>query len=533
MTSTPGNVSVARRRLAQARRASGHTQETLADLLGVDRTTVARWDTGETEPQPHMRPRLAEALRVSLEELEALLADFTALAPTSQQQEASPKPPPQRRPISPLNAQVGARLKEEREARGWSRDKMARRLLQAIGIADRTTESLKRQILGWERGKHYPRDWASAYAKAFQIAETDLFGSMEPDPLVSGEEEDVKRRLLLESLGVLGAATVLQGDALATIRDAFNVSLAMGGNANTADEWQEIAHEYAHSYLVTPPKLLLPDLAGDIVAWQHAVNRGTDDSLPELFGAGATLALVMASTANSLGLTRESQHWWRSARHAADASQNRDVQVWVQGYEAMSGLYQGRPFRLVLDRAESAIRLGNGRVTPGLLEAMAGKAQVLAQLGAPTEAANVLQHMRDAFDALPDSLTAERASLLTWPVQRLLHTESFVYTTTGQTKEAAKAQAAAISAYPVSVPRERAQVELHRATSLVQDGHTRDGIAHAEHVLQTLPIEQHTRHVRIIAGKVLAAVPDLEAKQPSVNDFRERLAIASAAGGQQ
>jgi tetratricopeptide (TPR) repeat protein/transcriptional regulator with XRE-family HTH domain len=63
-----------RQRLVQRRKAVGLTQEQLAERLSVDRTTVVRWERGETQPQPWLRPRLATALRVSAERIEQLLA---------------------------------------------------------------------------------------------------------------------------------------------------------------------------------------------------------------------------------------------------------------------------------------------------------------------------------------------------------------------------------------------------------------------------------------------------------------------------
>lgn len=60
--------------LSQRRRMVGYTQEQLADRLGVDRTTVVRWERAETDPQPWHRPHLAELLRVSAEELDELLS---------------------------------------------------------------------------------------------------------------------------------------------------------------------------------------------------------------------------------------------------------------------------------------------------------------------------------------------------------------------------------------------------------------------------------------------------------------------------
>ncbi len=64
---------VKRRCFAQARKAAGYTQEGLAERLGVDRTTVARWEAGEYEPHPWQRPRIAEAFGLSLCECNQLL----------------------------------------------------------------------------------------------------------------------------------------------------------------------------------------------------------------------------------------------------------------------------------------------------------------------------------------------------------------------------------------------------------------------------------------------------------------------------
>jgi transcriptional regulator with XRE-family HTH domain len=68
-------VPARRHRLAQRRKAVGLSQEALAEVMGVDRSTIVRWERAATEPQPWHRPRLARALKVSIEELAALLAD--------------------------------------------------------------------------------------------------------------------------------------------------------------------------------------------------------------------------------------------------------------------------------------------------------------------------------------------------------------------------------------------------------------------------------------------------------------------------
>ena len=66
--------AVKRELLAQRRKAVGLTQERLAERLGVERTTVVRWERGESQPAPWLRPRLGAALAVSADRMEELLA---------------------------------------------------------------------------------------------------------------------------------------------------------------------------------------------------------------------------------------------------------------------------------------------------------------------------------------------------------------------------------------------------------------------------------------------------------------------------
>ena len=64
-----------RHRLAQRLRSAGYSQEQLAEALGIERSTVVRWERGETEPQPCLRPKVARTLQISLEQLDDLLSE--------------------------------------------------------------------------------------------------------------------------------------------------------------------------------------------------------------------------------------------------------------------------------------------------------------------------------------------------------------------------------------------------------------------------------------------------------------------------
>jgi transcriptional regulator with XRE-family HTH domain len=66
-------MATKRQGLIKRRTACGYSQEALAEQLRVDRTSIGRWERGETDPQPHIRPRLALLLKVTPVELDALL----------------------------------------------------------------------------------------------------------------------------------------------------------------------------------------------------------------------------------------------------------------------------------------------------------------------------------------------------------------------------------------------------------------------------------------------------------------------------
>ncbi|MFG1913944.1 helix-turn-helix transcriptional regulator [Micromonospora sp. NPDC048898] len=70
-------MALKRHRLCHRRKAMGLSQERLAGILGVERSAVVRWESAETDPQPWHRSRIADALRVTLEQLDEMLVDVS------------------------------------------------------------------------------------------------------------------------------------------------------------------------------------------------------------------------------------------------------------------------------------------------------------------------------------------------------------------------------------------------------------------------------------------------------------------------
>lgn len=68
-------MATRREELARRRAARGFTQESLAERLGIDRSTVGRWERGTMTPLPWNQPDLAKALALTPEALADLLDD--------------------------------------------------------------------------------------------------------------------------------------------------------------------------------------------------------------------------------------------------------------------------------------------------------------------------------------------------------------------------------------------------------------------------------------------------------------------------
>ena len=70
--------------LARRRREVCKTQEGLAMEVGVQRSTVTRWEAGDTTPSLWARPRIANALGVTLDQLDELLGAESQGQPPSE-----------------------------------------------------------------------------------------------------------------------------------------------------------------------------------------------------------------------------------------------------------------------------------------------------------------------------------------------------------------------------------------------------------------------------------------------------------------
>jgi hypothetical protein len=300
------------------------------------------------------------------------------------------------------------------------------------------------------------------------------------------------------------------------------------------EEWREAAMEYGYSYLTRPRRELIADLNEDIAIILRILEGPLDTIDGQgLSGAAARILGLSAMACTDLGFAREARHLWRRAREASDRSEEPDSQLWVRGHEITLGIYEGRPLPILLSLAEQGLARGSGRKTAGYAELLGGKAEALALLKRESEAVATLHQMEDAFADLPSPITGQVDNIYGWPEYRLLHAQSFVYTSLGLTSKAYEAQQAALVTYPSSRAISRSQIEMHHAECLVRDKHLSDGLNHAIRTLRSVPGPKRHKFVTRVASKVWECIPGRERCRPEAMELRQEIVaaeLASSAG---
>ncbi|MGQ0841771.1 helix-turn-helix domain-containing protein [Actinokineospora sp.] len=104
-----------REAFAARRELMGYTQEGLATAVGVDFSTVGRWERGDLTPQPYRRPRIAKALGLTLEHLGTLL---TSTSPRRTRVPSSTAAPAR---IADVDEHMGGRRETHSTRNGASR----------------------------------------------------------------------------------------------------------------------------------------------------------------------------------------------------------------------------------------------------------------------------------------------------------------------------------------------------------------------------------------------------------------------------
>ncbi|WP_285496023.1 NAD(P)H-binding protein [Actinomadura sp. NBRC 104425] len=390
-----------------------------------------------------------------------------------------------------------------------------------MGINDHPPDKIKnlaRQIYSWERGDHFPRDWADAYARAFGMKVRDLFpglveernsasaGTVEAPPSNGPypnnwdeDGEEMERRTLLQALVALGIPVAVGLEALQTIRSG--VDRAVGRNEDGhLEEWEQTVADYGHTYRFAPPRQLMLDLAADLATVQLITSRSKKEKNPAYSSwcrVSAGLSLLMAKTLSNLDQPRLAREWWFTALGAAETSGDRDLQLWINSERLIHGLYEGRPTALLLREADKIIAESSETPCRGLLGVQATRAQLLSLDGADSQARAEIRVCTEMFEKLPPAVTtpdSPRSVIAGWPESRTRYTESWVYGHIGDSRKLDEAIGRLRDVHPLDSPRYKAQVELLEVIGHVRAGDVTEGVRRANEVYAGLPPQQPLHH---------------------------------------
>lgn len=246
-----------RARLARARKAAGLTQEELAYRVGVDRSTVGRWETGDTDPQPWLRRKIAKHLGVTPAHLAGLLDPEPAepAAGDSFDRLAAVLEHP-RRVDDSVVVHLGQVLAEQRRAEDLigprqvlppvlaELELIERLAREARGPVRRSLVRLTaeyRQFAGWmgeDSGDHPSamRHYARAMDAAQEVGDHDMITSvLSMTSHLAWSERDPARAIGLAAAGRRDATRVSAG-VLALVTQQEARGHALDGQARNVDE---------------------------------------------------------------------------------------------------------------------------------------------------------------------------------------------------------------------------------------------------------------------------------------------------------
>ncbi len=339
------------------------------------------------------------------------------------------------------------------------------------------------------------------------------------------EDDDVNRRTLLTLLGpaALGGPIL---DTLEQLRRSLDGALALEPAERDADEWEQLAADYARHVHVQPPARTLPALTADFADLHDRIATASGPLRTRMIHSAAQLAALTAITFVTVRDTLTAQRWWRTAARAAATVGDPRLSALISGRHAVLSLYSAAPER-VLAMADRAIALGTSKPCAGVIMGWSARAQTLARLGHDEAARQALDTITDLYPRLPDSDNHDKTSQWTWTDQRLHFIESEVHSFAGRINLAFRAQDAARALYPATSFQGPTQIEAHRATVLIRSGHVETGVTHLASTLDALTDWQRADGlVHRTATDAVNAVPADQQHKPYVTRARALFAPA-------
>jgi transcriptional regulator with XRE-family HTH domain len=450
-------MTVKRRALAERRKAVGLTQEQLAEVLDVERSTVVRWEAGETTPLPRSRPKLAEALAVSVDELDVMLGEG--------------QPVEDARSTSSSAAHMADRLHDDPEH-------------DAVLVSPWTHQGTVEASVVLRGGRsRVERRHFVLLGGAALTAPAHQWLVQEPGPLVSGLSG---RRV---SAGLVDRLTAMVCD----LRKMDDVA---GGGSVLSLAQDEF--EWVTGLL-------------DRAVYDERTGRALHVALAEL----GQLCGWAAYDAGYHGLA---QRYYVAALRAAHSADDRPLGAHILSCMAEQAAREGQPDEAVT-LIQTALTGTRGCQTPSLLANLyTGQAYAFATLGDGSSCTAALSQARTQIERLTP---AAEPPWLYWVNPANMTSEvGNALRQLGHAEHAVMALENGIAMFDDSLPRGRLGYLIHLADTLIRPGKQRDLDAAADRALEAIALAENldsTRCVGLIRNLYHQMTP--HATVPAIGDF--------------
>jgi tetratricopeptide (TPR) repeat protein len=422
---------------------------------------------------------------------------------------------------------LDARLREL----GWGAQRFRREFAEAgraLGYPHATIgeKQLRRWRTGAVRSQPQPEARDILAAMFGLPADRLLASAADHGP---AEADDVYRREVLRA-ALAGAALGAAAPAIAALdamrREMDRTLETTHVSTATLERWDRAADDYAAAYQVTPPALLLADIANDFRDVQRLLQEPQQVRVRVgLCRAASRLAVLAGVCLSALGLDREARSWLHTAELAAVETEDVTLIGQAVARSAIVVLYYGAPAGALADATRAQQLLGR-LPSPALVRALMVQGRAHARLGHVDQALAALERAGDVHRALPSAATADTAFGYTerqcrWHLANGL-------TTLGLVEQAEPLQAQALAAYRPTEMLDPALIRLDQAAAIAHQGDPAEAADAAAAVWFALPADHQTgmvqRYVLDLIGRMPAAAVDL----PAVRSLRELVAAEAA-----
>ncbi|MEU4321440.1 hypothetical protein AB0F85_27490 [Nocardia fluminea] len=293
------------------------------------------------------------------------------------------------------------------------------------------------------------------------------------------------------------------------------------------DLFEERMNEHIQTYTTTAPSSVLGAIMPDLLEVQGVAAKRQPATVQfRLSEISSVLSLLAADALMKLGQVERADHWYGTARLAADDTPNLQLRAQVRAQHAMLPYYYGRIERTIA-LAREAQALLPGVACDATALATAAEARALARLGDLDSAEKAVAKTQQLAESL-DMGTNDEAFRFT--EKRLLLYLSGTLTYMGQTTRATRIQTEALGLYRQNpdIVIDPALIHLDAAIGHANDGVFDDACQLATDVLSQLPTEHRTTIVTARAKDVIKAIPEARRQLPSVTQLRELMASESS-----